>query len=93
MASQTFDLSGSTTESSAVSVGAGESLRVRFTDLSHGTTARLKIVANSTTTYVEIDRADAWVTGAVAESDSCTVVAQLGKDSAAKAAGIIETFS
>lgn len=100
MASTTFTFSkdtnagAQTQESSAVSVGAAESVRVRFsTPITGLMTAFLSITANSTTNLVPIDDPDAWATGAVAEGDSVKVVVKLNGSLLSACAGILETFA
>lgn len=99
MTSQTFDISPSSgggaqvQDSASAAVGAGESVRVRFSELTGGAEALLAITANAVTTYVPITDSAAWVTGAVAEGDVVAVRVYLRNSIVARATGILETFS
>lgn len=97
MASTTFTFDsgtgGATQESSAVSVGVGESVRVRFSAPVTGKmTAFLEVTANATESLIPIEDNYAWVTGAVASGDSVKVVVKLNGSRGA-CAGILETFA
>lgn len=94
MASQTFSIgpTGNNVQTSnTVAVAVGEAIRVRFTEFTGPATASLKIVANSTTTLVTIDNKEAWVSGAVADGDTCSLEVKLN-GSGSTVAGVIETF-
>lgn len=98
MASETFTFNsgtgGGTQESDAISVGDGESVRVRFsTPITGKLTAFLEITANATESLIPIDNNYAWVTGACASGDSVKVVVKLNGSSTSACAGILETFA
>lgn len=88
MPSQVFDLAGtdSSNVSASVTVGAGESVRVRFEGKSTSASANLVIISNSVTTYVPIDDDHAWVSDALFDGDVVKVNVAGGR-----CKGILET--
>ena len=100
MASQTFSFTRDDAadddvyDSDPIVVGAGEAVRVRFSDFVGslaGAIAWLVIDANSVESKVLIDDREAWATGAVAESD--VVLLRIAfKGRLGTIAGIIEGF-
>lgn len=91
MATQTFNLTGvGNQDSTALTVGAGEKLRVRFTAVTGLPNIYLEIAANSVTQYVPIHERTAWVTDAVLGGD-VVKVRMRGNSSTDNVTGIIET--
>ena len=79
-------------DSAAVVIAAGESIRVRFTEFTPTAEAFLVVTANGVTSTIPIDNKTAWVSGAVAASDSVIVRARLNSSSG-RVAGIVAGFS
>lgn len=96
MATQTFTINngtgGQSQTSTAVLVGAGESVRVRFSSYVGAVECFLEITANATVTRVRIDDREAWATAAVISGDSVKLLALLSGDNRSSVVGIIETF-
>lgn len=101
MASQTFsfvrsiDADPDVQESASIAIGAGEALRVRFSDFPgslNGADAFLVISANAVESTILIEDQQAWVTGAVAEGDDVKLRLRF-EGRLGTIAGIIEGFS
>lgn len=96
MATQTFTINNSTggqsQTSTAVVVGAGEKVRVRFSSYVGKVECFLEITANAVVSRVSIDDREAWASAAVISADSVKLLALLSGDGSASVVGIIETF-
>lgn len=102
MASQTFTFTrddagdADSFDSTPIVIGAGEAVRVRFSDFSGALAQRadafLVIDANTVESRALIDNPEAWATGAVIAGDSVSV--RVDFDGAfGTVAGIIESFA
>ncbi len=96
MATQTFTINngtgGQSQTSTAVTVGAGEAVRVRFSNYVGKVQCFLEITANTVVTRVPIDDRSAWATGAVIGGDSVKLLVLMSGDTTGAVSGIIETF-
>ena len=79
--------------SGAVTVGASEIVRVRFSKFEGASDAALEIVANSVTSFVKIDSTEAWATIAVAAGDVCRVRVNTKGDDRSNVVGVLETLA
>lgn len=79
--------------SGAVTVGAGEKIRVRFSKCTGEASLALEIVANSVTTFVNIPARDAWASAGVGAGDVCRLRVTLNRDSRSDVEGVLETYT
>lgn len=78
-------------ESATITVGAGEVIRARFSEFV-ASKLRLRIVANSVTTFVEVDDEECWIAPALT-GDVVSLVYDGQGNPGAKVTGLLEAIT